>query len=449
MELPDRSTPSASRVITFTEEELGPLLFATLSGNRRAEVVEFMRRVVAASAVGQNWAGAPARPESGPGSPSVSSISVIAPDSGKSVDIGASGEKMVREILQREYSVETVSGKAYSGDIMIFRPRKYGQGSVNIMIEVKNYRNMVPSTEVEKFQRDASVMPNIHAAMMISLGSPIAGHSSMDITDLTHGRSIPLLYLSSDSPEVILAAAKLLHLHVDQHRSIRSYLEHYNEHMYPKIWKNATKAMDLLQGIAQTRILILELRTQTCQKIDKIQERILVNETQLTRTVEKIRHLVSEFVPESLSGGLQVKAADLWDCIGRVVTDHADGSAYHRCVANSAMVRARLEMLIKLPTGNLNVQLHGRTLMVSQTSPVFRLKLLVDSTEIGFLPAKEEEIRLSAMQTYDGSWICERIGRKGNILQPRPPTLRPPTVHAEWKPGDLVEDMLTDLMPED
>lgn len=364
--------------------------------------------------------------------------------------IGASGEQHVREILQREYSVETVSNRPYSGDITIFRPRKYGAGSVNIMVEVKNYRNVVPTHEVEKFQRDAAVMPNIHAAMMISLGSPIAGHTSLDISDLSHGRTLPMMYLQSNSEDVILGAMRLLHLHVDQFRSIQNYLEQYNEHLYPKIWKGATKALELLQGIAQTRVLLLELRTQTCQKIDKIQERILINETQLNETLGKLRQRVSEFVPDSLSGGQQVRSEELWDCIGRMVHEHADGSAYDRYEANAVMTRTRAATGPKIPAGNLQVQLHGRMLVVSQGVPIFRLKLMVDSTELSYIPVLAEDgVHVGITQTYDGNWLSERIGKKGGLLHPRAHVLKPPTVGAEWKPGDLVEDMLDSTMTPD
>jgi hypothetical protein len=318
------------------------------------------------------------------------------------------------------------------------------------MIEVKNYRSVVPITEVEKFQRDVSVMPNIHAAMMISLGSPIAGHNSLDISDLAHGRAIPTLYLNSESPDIILASAKLLHLHVDQFRSIRNYLDQYNEHLYPKIWKGATKAMSLLQGIAQTRIMLLDLRTQMCQKIDKIQERILVNEAQLTDVLGKIRQRVSEFVPDTLSGGRQIKAAELWNCIDEMIELHLAGSAYHQFEANATMSKARILINAKPPIGNLSVQLHGRVLMVSQGSPIFRMKLMIDSTELGFIPVLVDGcVRLSGMQTYDGNWVSERIGRKGNTLYPRSHSSKPLTAETTWKPGDLVEDMLPNEMNAD
>lgn len=361
--------------------------------------------------------------------------------------IGATGEQLVREILQREYSVEMVSNKPYSGDILLYRPRKYGAGSINIMVEVKNYRSMVPSAEVEKFQRDAAVMPNIHAALMISLGSPIAGHDSLDIADLAHGRHLPIMYLHGDSPDIILGAARLLYLHVDQFQSIQHYLEQYSEHLYPKIWKGASKALELLQGIAQTRVLLLELRTQMCQKIDKIQERILINETQLTEVLSKLRQRVSEFVPDSLTGGHYTKAEEVWDCIRAMVAEHVDGSAYHRSQANASMIRELVEKNLKLPAGNLMVQLHARVLIVSQGTPAFRLKLMVDSTELSYLPTSQENgIRLTSTQTYDGNWISERVGRKGNLLHPRSHNLKTLTAQAEWRPGDLVEDMLPEFM---
>lgn len=420
------------KMISFSESELGTKLFQTMLKMDRAVLLETIRNAFSAAT-------API------GRQKLEPVQVLQ----KSVDIGTTGEKMVKSVLQQEYTVEVVSGKPYSGDLMLYRPRKYGDGTVNIMVEVKNYSSTVPTAEVEKFQRDVAVMPNIHAAMMLSLGSPIAGHSMLDIADLTNGRHVPIMYLTSDCPEIILASMRLLHAHVDQYRSICGYLELYNQHLYPKIWKQATKALELLQGIAQTRVLLLELRTQMCQKIDRIQERILVNETQLTIALEKIRHRVSEFVPDSITGGRKVRADNLWSCIEELVREHANGSALCRMRTNLTTVQERVSACIQMPEGDMLVQLHGRVLMVSQVVPIFRLKLLMDSTELGYPPRfnAEGSVQLTSMQTYDGNWIMERVGRKGNLLHPRTPSLKPITAQSEWKPGDMVADMLPDEMP--
>jgi hypothetical protein len=123
------------------------------------------------------------------------------------VEKGRIGEDHVEKILRQKYQdVVTVSSTPMSGDITLFvGPRK-------TTVEVKNYTNPVPSAQVQKFQRDLSASGSING-VFISLNQPIATVTSdfKFVIESIDGRSVPCVYVVSNSPQEILCAVSMVH----------------------------------------------------------------------------------------------------------------------------------------------------------------------------------------------------------------------------------------------
>jgi hypothetical protein len=83
------------------------------------------------------------------------------------VALGQSGENKVLDLIN--YSTEVVSSSSFNMDLRV----KTRVGI--ILVEVKNYNNIVPSKEYSKFLRDVSLNQHIVGALFISLNTEIAG----------------------------------------------------------------------------------------------------------------------------------------------------------------------------------------------------------------------------------------------------------------------------------
>lgn len=118
---------------------------------------------------------------------------------------GSFGENYIYDMLSREFSnVVVVAKTAASGDIHI------RDGGALLIVEVKNYGHIVPTSEVTKFTRDI-INTKSNAAMMISLCTPIIGFNKTSIVCENHNSQIvPCAYVLSSDEAVIISTARLL-----------------------------------------------------------------------------------------------------------------------------------------------------------------------------------------------------------------------------------------------
>ena len=130
------------------------------------------------------------------------------PQSKNSSQKGVMGEKYVFKLLQESltYSVNKVSQKARAADIEVVTP--HGR----VCVETKNYSVSVPEKEVVKFRRDLGARA-ANVGVFISLSSNIVGMrgriaAKMEVIPL-ETRAIPIVYICSDHPDVIIAGVEL------------------------------------------------------------------------------------------------------------------------------------------------------------------------------------------------------------------------------------------------
>ena len=91
---------------------------------------------------------------------------------------GEVGENMIYHIFQNDfqnYSFEKTNHTSHSGDAIITTPNNN-----KILLEIKNYQNVVDQKEIDKLKYDMEYT-NINYALFISIQSGIVGKKSIDI----------------------------------------------------------------------------------------------------------------------------------------------------------------------------------------------------------------------------------------------------------------------------
>jgi hypothetical protein len=119
---------------------------------------------------------------------------------------GQSGEALIEQILNKQFGgVANVSKNPKSGDLTLFIEHR------KIVIEVKNYNNNVPTSGVEKFQRDLSTT-NACGGVFISLKTPITGvTSSFTIRyEYAETKTVPCAYIVSSDEATITIAVNMI-----------------------------------------------------------------------------------------------------------------------------------------------------------------------------------------------------------------------------------------------
>jgi len=118
------------------------------------------------------------------------------------VERGQIGEAIIVDLLKPIFeTVENVAKQNRTGDIIV---------NHSVMIEVKNYQDTVPTTQVEKFERDFGEHPEMIGGVFISRSTNIAKKATIDVS---FDRNRPIIYLSNVSDEVIIVSVKLLFHH--------------------------------------------------------------------------------------------------------------------------------------------------------------------------------------------------------------------------------------------
>jgi hypothetical protein len=115
---------------------------------------------------------------------------------------GTVGEEIVYDAL-KHYKLSDTSKSSYSGDMQI------EHGNIKMMIEVKNYKDKVPTKEVTKFYRDIETS-HCDCAMFISLNSEITKKGVFEIEILDRGgKRIPCTFIACPTKDYIEQMAKV------------------------------------------------------------------------------------------------------------------------------------------------------------------------------------------------------------------------------------------------
>jgi hypothetical protein len=117
----------------------------------------------------------------------------------------------VNQFLSNDYKIENVAKKGKAGDFML-KWRSYKTNKVyKIIIDVKNYKSTVPGREVDKFYRDTNIN-NVDGGFLLSLNAKIVGISKIiEFKEfLSDKGQIPMMFVNSNTPELIAEVIKLL-----------------------------------------------------------------------------------------------------------------------------------------------------------------------------------------------------------------------------------------------
>jgi len=144
-----------------------------------------------------------------------------------SVSLGGLGESYIESILNGRVDYEYVGNKNHSGDFIV-------EG--DIMLEVKNYKNVVDTKEVKKFYRDVNELSKIDnetakfhnfvdnddgyninngikGGIMISLKSYIVGKDKNKKINYELSGGVPIIFIHSDellSSEIIISSINMM-----------------------------------------------------------------------------------------------------------------------------------------------------------------------------------------------------------------------------------------------
>ena len=159
---------------------------------------------------------------------------------------GALGESDVFHALSRHFQqlmeVRDSSADTASGDIQL-RNFEGSDDRGEVLIEVKMYSNPVPTTEVDKFERDVTQC-DLPLAVMCSLTSRITGKRNVELVSTTTGSIC--LYLSNVSEEQLVLGIEMLQLlHTSQQLSSTSD-DTYDAHALDVLVPRLQRGLDSL-----------------------------------------------------------------------------------------------------------------------------------------------------------------------------------------------------------
>jgi hypothetical protein len=342
--------------------------------------------------------------------------------------IGQQGEALIREILAAEYHVEA-TGVAHAGDLFVSRPRRYGEGKLRMMVEVKNYAGKVPAAQVEKFLRDLQVRTDVHGGLMVSLQSDITGKHAMQV-DLGISRSIsrsggnvPAVYLRSRDPDMIRAAMGLLYAHLDHHWAIEEQYEGLSRHAYPRLYRWAGKASESLTQLTEGRTQLLHLRQTMTTQIEQIHQTLFAFELRIHNSLEKIRTEIgralppAELNPESVELGetREVMLTALHEYLCRtyprsVYATRADHRhSLQRLILAACLANAATMWVLHPEKRKALLACGGRARMYLQPE--------LQKTVWGRRP-DPGPVTLQQHESYYDGWIVQSLDRYGIPIQP-------------------------------
>ena len=208
--------------------------------------------------------------------------------------IGLRGEKHVAKILKQHYQVQDVSQEGRRGDMIISRIIKSNEIKLGeMLVEVKNYTSIVPAAEVDKFEKDIRSNAGIVCALFVSLHSDVSGvPGHFHFTQMTlEYKTIPVLYICSHLPEIILLGVQLLWTYADM-RQLNSEEKHLVTKHLDKIYNKINQLSNHLSGLSMARRLLEEMREMLNSKMSRAQTNLFGLEMNIASTISDMKEII-------------------------------------------------------------------------------------------------------------------------------------------------------------
>lgn len=193
-----------------------------------------------------------------------------------------------------EYTFERTTGVAHHGDgILVGRG-----GDFRIMVEMKDYQNTVPKSEIDKLKHDMDAQGISHALMVTAL-CRVSGHSDFDVEVFTNqeGRRKVIVYVArtQESPERMA----LIHSAISLHEKLSGFVvpTDPNEKARDKIaLENMLERIQHLNGVLEEVDAFLEVHLQMETDIQNMVARV---GTKLLQCRRKIHCILEGILTES------------------------------------------------------------------------------------------------------------------------------------------------------
>ena len=192
--------------------------------------------------------------------------------------------------MSSEYTLENVSKTGKSGDFNI----KWTSGKTNktykIMIDIKNYKNTVPSSEIDKFYRDININ-NVDGGLLLSLKSRVVGmHKIVDVKDIYVNKGlISIMMIHSNTPIVIIELIKLLFHIIELKDLTAKNIINSGEILY-----RINQMNELVQLISISRDILQSSKDDIDISLNNIHMKLMTCEINLAHQINNITNLITE-----------------------------------------------------------------------------------------------------------------------------------------------------------
>jgi hypothetical protein len=202
-------------------------------------------------------------------------------------------EDIVNEFLPSDYELQNVAKTGKCGDFILTWCSHKTNQIYKLLIELKNYKNTVPTKEVEKFYRDLQ-LNQVDGGLMISLNSKIIGVSKIiEFKEaLIENKKMPILFVNSKTSELIAEVIKLAF------HTIEVKCQYINEVInYDSLVLHINSLCDSIQTITRCRDN-LQIAKQTIEKnINDIIFQLMGCEYELVNKIKNIQTTIKKEIP--------------------------------------------------------------------------------------------------------------------------------------------------------
>ena len=201
---------------------------------------------------------------------------------------GKAGENKFESIFEKhmpsDYELSNVAKKGKAGDFIVKWTSPKTNKLYKVLIDVKNYKNTVPSLEVDKFHRDVN-LNNVNGGLLLSLNSRIVGTNKIiEFKNLmTDNGLVSLILLNNNTPSVIAEIIKLLFHVIEIKDYYKSDLCKSNELVY-----SINQLSDSIQTITACRDILQTSKSDIEKSLNTIMVKLIACEQELISKIKQI-----------------------------------------------------------------------------------------------------------------------------------------------------------------
>jgi len=147
------------------------------------------------------------------------------------------------------YEIESVGSRKKMGDIKITFT---GKGKVvSVLIELKDYKNRIPTVEIEKFKRDVErIKPS--SAIFVSMNTKISGYAGSDTIRCENMDGTMITYLAPLGEKIILK--QMIDFHISCGMSSLTCPKIPTEYYIARLKDNITVIQDIVNDLNETEL---------------------------------------------------------------------------------------------------------------------------------------------------------------------------------------------------